>query len=156
MVVLPPDVALLQQPGAPGGGDGHDAGGAGNSSSANGTGSSRAKPDAAGPWLLVVTAGGYAKRVPLVDVPAKAGRGAQGVIGVKLAPGDTLVGAALVMTPDDDVALASRQGMLVRCGADTVRVCKRSARGVRLQGLAPGDAVQSVAVVAAEHKAMLE
>jgi hypothetical protein len=42
---------------------------------------------AAGPWLLLVTAAGYGKRVSLTDVPCRVGRGTAGVIGIKLTPG---------------------------------------------------------------------
>lgn len=40
-----------------------------------------------GPWLLMVTRNGTGKRVALQDVPLKANRGAQGVIGIKLTAG---------------------------------------------------------------------
>lgn len=43
-----------------------------------------------GPWLLMVTRNGTGKRVALSDVPLKANRGAQGVIGIKLTAGGRL------------------------------------------------------------------
>jgi hypothetical protein len=44
-----------------------------------------------GPWLLLVTRLGSSKRVLLSDVPRKANRGVQGVIGIKLNAGIILL-----------------------------------------------------------------
>jgi DNA gyrase subunit A len=108
-----------------------------------------------GPWLLLVTSRGYGKRVLVKDVPLKLSRGTQGVIGVKLEKGDRLAVVLLVTSADDDVALASRQGMVTRLRASDVRVCGRSARGVRVISLNEGDEVQTVTVVPAEHRTAL-
>lgn len=45
-----------------------------------------------GPWLLMVTRNGTGKRVALQDLPLKANRGAQGVIGIKLTAGGSWPG----------------------------------------------------------------
>lgn len=108
-----------------------------------------------GPWLLMITSKGCGKRVPLVDIPIKKGRGTQGVIGVKLGTGDRLALAQLVMSVDDDVVLASRQGVMIRCSAADIRAMGRTGKGVRVISLNDGDEVQTVAVVPAQHKTAL-
>lgn len=120
-----------------------------------GDGAQASSSSSRGPWLLLVTRQGQGKRVPLADVPLRQGRGGKGVIGVKLNPGDAVAAAHLLHSADDDVMLASRQGLMARCGAAEVRVCGRGAKGVRLLSLNDGDEVTTVAVVPAEHRTAL-
>jgi hypothetical protein len=60
---------------------------AGAEPAAEATTSSSSSP-ASGPWLLLVTRQGLAKRVSLYDIPSKESRGVQGVIGIKLNAGE--------------------------------------------------------------------
>eukprot|EP00883_Tetradesmus_obliquus_P009307 jgi/Sobl393_1/20105/SZX79179.1 len=108
-----------------------------------------------GPWLLMVSSRGVGKRVPLSEVPIKVGRGLKGSIGMKLDAGDSLAMALLVHSKDDDVVMASRQGLMARCRAADVRILGRTAKGVKVLALNEGDEVQTVAVVPAEHKTAL-
>lgn len=108
-----------------------------------------------GPWLLLITSKGHGKRVALTDITIKKGRATQGLLSIKLSAGDTLALAQLVMSKDDDVVLASRQGVMIRCSAADVRALSRHAKGVRVIDLNEGDEVQTVAVVPAQHKTAL-
>ncbi|KAF8061304.1 gyrA [Scenedesmus sp. PABB004] len=139
MTVLPPELAATAAAAAAASGDGEAAAPA------------AAGGRRAGPWLLLVTRRGLGKRVPLSDVPIKARRGPQGVIGVKLAPGDALAAMRLLHSADDDVVLASRGGLMARCAASDVAALGRAAKGVRVISLNDGDEVQTVAVVPAQH-----
>lgn len=187
-----------------------------------------------GPWLLLVTRLGTGKRVLLSDVPCKATRGIQGVIGIKLnagvfltgawpravlvvrgqlvdgwlalglscvgqlvvkasgstaamrmnhrcgqqplhttpsstrcftlchcplfvctAAGDSLAMAQIVHSDDDDVVLASKQGVVMRCAAKDVPQMLRPAKGCRLMSLQPEDEVQTLTILPAEYKTVL-
>lgn len=113
------------------------------------------RDESTGPWLLMVSSRGVGKRVPLSEVPIKLGRGLKGSIGMKLDAGDSLAMALLVHSKDDDVVMASRQGLMARCRAADVRILGRTAKGVKVLALNEGDEVQTVAVVPAEHKTAL-
>ena len=69
--------------------------------------------------------------------------------------GDGLVAAHIVHSDDDDVVVASKQGVVVRCAAKDVRALGRTAKGVRLMSLQADDEVQTLAVVPNEYKTAL-
>lgn len=123
---------------------------------AAGSSSSRhVRGESSGPWLLLVTSHGHGKRVPVSEIPLKVNRGGGGTIGVRLTAGDSLAMAHLVYSSEDDIVLASRQGLMARCRAADVRILGRTGKGVRVIALNDGDEVQTVAVVPAEHKTAL-
>ncbi|WIA14237.1 hypothetical protein OEZ85_002775 [Tetradesmus obliquus] len=163
MAVLPPDLAsqVKAQAAAAKTAEAAAANGeaeADDSSRLQEAGSSSARSgrdESTGPWLLMVSSRGVGKRVPLSEVPIKVGRGLKGSIGMKLDAGDSLVMALLVHSKDDDVVMASRQGLMARCRAADVRILGRAAKGVKVLALNEGDEVQTVAVVPAEHKTAL-
>ncbi|WIA34417.1 hypothetical protein OEZ86_012752 [Tetradesmus obliquus] len=165
MAVLPPDVAsqVKAQAAAAKKADAEEAAAdaeaeADDSSSLQEAGSSSprsGRDESTGPWLLMVSSRGVGKRVPLSEVPIKVGRGLKGSIGMKLDAGDSLAMALLVHSKDDDVVMASRQGLMARCRAADVRILGRTAKGVKVLALNEGDEVQTVAVVPAEHKTAL-
>lgn len=96
--------------------------------------------------LLFVTEGGQGKRVGLSDLPTQ-GRGGRGVIGIKLdSHGGSLVTAILV-AEEDEVALSTASGKVIRFPASQVSTFSRYARGVRLIQVEPGDRVVSAVVV---------
>jgi hypothetical protein len=90
------------------------------------------------------------KRVSLARLPLRRRRGSAGNIAIKLDAGDAVASAHLVLGPDDELLLASRQGLMARTRAADVRCPKgRASRGVRLLALNAGDEVQTVTVVPA-------
>ena len=100
-------------------------------------------PDETGD-VFVATAGGYAKRTPVTDYPAK-GRGGLGVIVAKTDEdrGD-LVGATLVGDGDEIFAITAGGGV-IRTPISTVRSTGRNTLGVRLINLKGADSVLSIA-----------
>ncbi len=99
----------------------------------------------AGGNLLFATSGGQVKKTPL-EAYSRPKRG--GIIALKLAEGDDLVGARLERLRGD-VVLASAKGKAVRFPSKEVRAQGRAAAGVRGMRLRRGDAVVAMLVPAA-------
>ncbi len=96
--------------------------------------------------LLFVTELGYGKRVELGEFPVQH-RGGRGVIGIKL---DEQVGdlvTALLVADEDEVAVSTARGKVIRFPVAQVSTFSRYARGVRLIQVDPGDQVVSAVVV---------
>ena len=98
----------------------------------------------AGGNLLFATSGGQIKKTPL-EAYSRPKRG--GIIALRLAEGDHLVGAQLER-PRGDVVLASARGKAIRFPSKEVRAQGRAAAGVRGMRLAKGDAVVAMLVPA--------
>ncbi|MGC9530447.1 MAG: DNA gyrase subunit A [Candidatus Bipolaricaulaceae bacterium] len=92
--------------------------------------------------LLLVTDNGYGKRVRLDDLPAQ-GRGGKGVIGIKLDDTTGTVVAALLVSDDQEAALSTASGKVIRFPVHQVSTFSRYARGVRLIQVNSGDRVAS-------------
>eukprot|EP00775_Hariotina_reticulata_P008929 gene8929-9106_t len=101
--------------------------------------------------IILASSGGKLSHIRISTV-RQSSRAAGCIKGMKLLPGERLVSMTkgdalavvlLVSSADDDVALASRQGMVTRLSAADVRVCGRSAKGVRVISLNEGDEVQT-------------
>ncbi|NDG03087.1 MAG: DNA gyrase subunit A, partial [Synechococcaceae bacterium WBB_34_004] len=85
-----------------------------------------------GPWVLVATASGLGKRVP-VDQFRLQKRAGMGLRGIKFRrDGDTLVGLR-VMGEEEELLLVSERGVIVRLQSDAIPQQSRAATGVRLQ-----------------------
>ncbi len=97
-----------------------------------------------GKKLFLVTSQGYGKRLELGEIPLQ-GRGGKGVIGIKLDE-EEVVAAALV-GEDEEVALSTAGGKVIRFEAAQVSTFSRYARGVKLIQIDPGDRVISAVVV---------
>jgi len=94
-------------------------------------------------FVLVATAGGYAKRTPLEDYPVQ-GRGGKGVLTIQYdRRRGTLVGALIVGIDDELYAITSTGGV-IRTSAREVRKAGRQTKGVRLMNL--GDTATLLAV----------
>jgi DNA gyrase subunit A len=85
-------------------------------------------------FVLTASRHGYGKRTAIDDFPVK-GRGAQGVIGMKISERNGEVVGAVQVFVGDELMLISDQGTLVRTGADEVSVQGRNTQGVRLIAL---------------------
>jgi DNA gyrase subunit A len=136
------------------------------------------EPAPGGPWALLVTQRGYAKRVPVASF-RQTSRGRQGVSGLKLAPAgagaeaDVLASLRVVGLPpsrsavgarrgsseqeeeaaatsaEEEVVVASENGIINRCRVSSVTVQTRLARGTQLMKLDAGDRVRATAVLPA-------
>jgi len=96
-----------------------------------------------GMFLLVATAGGYAKRTSMVDYPVQ-GRGGKGVLTIQYdRRRGTLVGA-LIADIDDELYAITSGGGVIRTTAKEVRKAGRQTKGVRLMNL--GEGVNLVAI----------
>jgi len=100
--------------------------------------------------LLMVTAQGTVKRTPLsaYSHPKKSG-----IIAIALDEGDHLIGVRQLFA-DQQVLLATRDGMAVRFPEKTVRSIGRTAHGVRGIRLHEGDSVEGV-IIAKEEASVL-
>jgi DNA gyrase subunit A len=99
-----------------------------------------------GPWVLVASASGLGKRVP-VDQFRLQKRAGMGLRAIKFRrEGDALVGLT-VLGAGEELLLVSERGVIVRTRADAVPRQSRSATGVRLQKLDAGDRLAEVVLV---------
>jgi DNA gyrase subunit A len=99
-----------------------------------------------GPWVLVASATGLGKRVP-VDQFRLQKRAGMGLRAMKFRrDGDVLVGLKVLGT-GEELLLVSERGVIVRMQADAVPQQSRAATGVRLQRLDSGDQLAEVVLV---------
>ena len=99
-----------------------------------------------GPWVLVASASGLGKRVP-VDQFRLQKRAGMGLRCMKFRrEGDVLVGLK-VLGAGEELLLVSERGVIVRMRADAVPQQSRAATGVRLQRLDSGDRLAEVVLV---------
>ena len=97
-----------------------------------------------GTYVLVATAGGYAKRTPMEDYPVQ-GRGGKGVLTLQYdRRRGTLVGALIVNLEDELYGITSSGGV-IRTVAKQVRKAGRQTKGVRLMNLGEGATLIAVA-----------
>ncbi|MFM7086585.1 MAG: DNA gyrase subunit A [Cyanobium sp.] len=99
-----------------------------------------------GPWVLVASATGLGKRVP-VDQFRLQKRAGMGLRAIKFRrEGDVLVGLK-VLGAGEELLLVSERGVIVRMQADAIPQQSRAATGVRLQRLDAGDHLAEVVLV---------
>ena len=100
----------------------------------------------AGPWVLVASASGLGKRVP-VDQFRLQKRAGMGLRCMKFRrDGDVLVGLK-VLGAGEELLLVSERGVIVRMPADAIPQQSRAATGVRLQRIDTGDRLAEVVLV---------
>ncbi len=100
--------------------------------------------------LLIVTSGGYGKRTPLDSYPAK-GRATGGILTIdkKALSKVGLIAATRVVQEADDLTIISGNGVALRTKVKDISQASRATRGVHLMDMQPGDAVASLARIAA-------
>jgi DNA gyrase subunit A len=99
-----------------------------------------------GPWVLVASASGLGKRVP-VDQFRLQKRAGMGLRAIKFRnKSDVLVGLK-VLGSGEELLLVSEKGVIVRTQADAVPQQSRAATGVRLQKLDARDRLSEVVLV---------
>ena len=99
-----------------------------------------------GSLILSVTEGGYGKRTA-ADEYRLQGRGGSGVINVKTTERNGKVVGIAQVTEKSEVMLISQYGKIIRMDSTTIRESGRSAQGVRLLHLEPGDRVAAAVVI---------
>jgi DNA gyrase subunit A len=118
----------------------------GSAASGDDEGDSEEVAPSEGPWVLVASASGLGKRVP-VDQFRLQKRAGMGLRCMKFRrDGDVLVGLK-VLGAGEELLLVSERGVIVRMQADAVPQQSRAATGVRLQKLDSGDRLSEVVLV---------
>jgi DNA gyrase subunit A len=105
--------------------------------------------------LLVVTEKGYGKRTPLSEYTAKS-RAIAGVATIAQKNLDITgpIASARVVRAEDEITLITTNGQTLRLKVADIRQSSRSTMGTHLINLKEGDAVVSVARLAAKDLAM--
>jgi len=97
-----------------------------------------------GLFVLVATAGGYAKRTPIDDYPVQ-GRGGKGVLTIQDDRRRGKLVGALIVDIDDELYAITSSGGVIRTTAKEVRKAGRQTKGVRLMNLGEGATLVAVA-----------
>lgn len=101
-----------------------------------------------GPWVLVITMGGYGKRVPVAQFRLQ-NRAGQGLMATKFKNRkikDQLATLHIVNS-DDEIMMVTSRGIIIRQAVNAISVQSRSATGVRVQRLDEDDVITGVAIV---------
>ncbi len=103
-----------------------------------------------GPWVLVASAFGLGKRVPVTQfrLQKRAGMGLR-AIKFKIKD-DSLVGLK-VLGKGEELIFVTERGVIVRTNADKISQQSRAAKGVKLQRLDEGDHLSEVVLVPHEQ-----
>jgi DNA gyrase subunit A len=99
-----------------------------------------------GSLILSVTENGYGKRTA-ADEYRLQGRGGSGVINVKTTERNGKVVGISQVTEKSEVMLISQYGKIIRIESKFIRESGRSAQGVRLLQIEPGDRVAAAVVI---------
>ncbi len=102
--------------------------------------------NSSGPWVLVITAGGMGKRVP-VELFRLQKRAGMGLKALKFRLEDDTLVALRVVHEDQELMLVTSRGIIIRQRVNDISIQSRSAQGVRLQRLDSDDAIAAVALV---------
>jgi DNA gyrase subunit A len=100
----------------------------------------------AGPWVLVITASGLGKRVPVAKFRLQ-NRAGMGLMATKFRKRDDTLAALLVVGEGDELMLVTNRGIIIRQRVNDISIQSRPATGVKLQRLDGEDAIAAVAVV---------
>ena len=101
-----------------------------------------------GPWVLIITMGGYGKRVPVAQFKLY-NRATKGKIATKFKPRKTQdkLAALCVVNTDDELMMVTSRGIIIRQTVNAIPTQSRTATGVRVQRLDEDDAIADVALV---------
>ncbi|NEQ78693.1 MAG: DNA gyrase subunit A, partial [Okeania sp. SIO2C9] len=99
-----------------------------------------------GPWVLVVTMGGYGKRVPVSQFRLQ-NRAGMGVRATKFRKAKDQLAALRVVNEGDELMMVTSRGIIIRQLIDAISPQSRMATGVRVQRLDEDDAIAAVALV---------
>ncbi|GBO54915.1 DNA gyrase subunit A [Pseudanabaena sp. lw0831] len=101
---------------------------------------------AQGPWVLVVTRGGYGKRVPVNQfrIQKRAGKGLR---VTKFKSGQDQLASLCLVDEQNELMIVTSRGIVMRQSTDAIACQSRTARGVRLQRLDASDAIVGATLV---------
>ncbi len=96
--------------------------------------------------LLVVMQNGFAKQTPLKEYK-KQGRGGSGIKTAQITPKTGPLVSAHVVTEEKEIFALSAKGQMIRTNLESVRQTGRSAQGVRIMNLKPGDRLAGTVII---------
>jgi DNA gyrase subunit A len=99
-----------------------------------------------GPWVLVVTMGGYGKRVPVSQFRLQ-NRAGMGILATKFRLPKDKLAALRVVNEGDELMIITSRGIIIRQAINAISPQSRMATGVRVQRLDDDDAIAAVALV---------
>jgi DNA gyrase subunit A len=99
-----------------------------------------------GPWALVITTGGYGKRVP-ISLFRLQNRAGIGVRAIRFRKSNDRLAALHIVNQGDEFMIVTSRGIIIRCSVDAISPQSRNATGVRVQKLDEEDAIAAVALV---------
>ncbi len=105
-----------------------------------------------GLWVLVITTGGYGKRVPVGQFRLQ-NRAGQGLMATKFKNRKTQdhLATLRIVSEDNEIMMVTSRGIIIRQAVKAISVQSRSATGVRVQRLDDEDFINGVAVVPADN-----
>jgi DNA gyrase subunit A len=99
-----------------------------------------------GPWVLVVTMGGYGKRVPVSQFRLQ-NRAGMGILATKFRLSKDQLAALRVVNEGNELMIVTSRGIIIRQAIGAISPQSRMATGVRVQRLDEDDAIAAVALV---------
>ncbi|MCA1993598.1 MAG: DNA gyrase subunit A [Coleofasciculus sp. S288] len=99
-----------------------------------------------GLWVLVVTTGGYGKRVPVKQFRLQ-NRAGMGILASKFRLPKDQLAALRVVHEGDELMIVTSRGIIIRQAINAISPQSRMATGVRVQRLDEDDAIAAVALV---------
>lgn len=101
-----------------------------------------------GLWVLVITMGGYGKRVPVSQFRLQ-NRAGQGLMATKFKNRKVQdqLAALHIVSNDNEIMMVTSRGIIIRQAVNAISIQSRSATGVRVQRLDVEDAIMGVAIV---------
>ncbi len=106
-----------------------------------------------GPWALIVTTGGYGKRVPVSQFRLQ-NRAGMGLVAIKFRKEGDRTAALRIVNEDDELMMVTNRGIIIRQVVNAISSQSRSATGVRVQRLDEDDAIAAVALVPQSSETM--
>ncbi len=104
-----------------------------------------------GAKMLVVSENGYGKKTELPEYKIQA-RGGKGCSTYKITPDTGRIAGIKVVTPEDDIALVTSDGIIIRIDSEDISTYGRVTRGVKLMRLGEGVKITSVARIEKEQE----
>lgn len=99
-----------------------------------------------GPWILIVTAGGYGKRVPMSQFRLQ-NRAGMGIVATKFRKAGDRLSALRIVNEGDELMMITNRGIIIRQSVDAISCQSRAASGVRLQRLDEDDEIVAATVI---------
>ena len=103
-----------------------------------------------GPWVLIASAFGLGKRVPVTQFRLQK-RAGMGLRAIKFRIKDDVLVCLKVLGEGEELLFVTEKGVIVRTNADKISQQSRAATGVKLQRLDEGDHLSEVVLVPREQ-----